>query len=724
MSNRIVFAALCVWAFSPAASGQSGKAFFKEGEALREQNQLEQAIEKYTLAVQVDPKLLKAFQARADAYELLGKKAECAADRRAVADLDPQEPLHAAQAAKAYLEVGDAPTAIALCDQAIRVDAKCMDALLTKTRACLSTNNVDCAMTAADAALTAKATTDSYYMHGRARMAYKDFKTAEADFDRVIEWNHLYEPAYVAQAETQLELYQRYTGQTMQMRTLEKAIEKCTRALELNTMSTDALFTRSKAYAEQKEYAKAIDDVSRCIALGREDDAVSIQRAKYYHGFGQHQNAVNDLNKVLARDPKNVSVILLRSECREANLDLEGARRDLDAAMKELDADAQADPEQKRQLRIRRTELDQRIFEMNRESDPPYITVVEPTRKDDVAQVSSSLAHVKVTGHVRDRNFLKVIAVNGITASFAADEKDPEFFVSVPLAPSAKTIEVVATDIYENTASVTLRVERSENVPPVLLLTSPKATADRTITVPSDKSDIFLEGEASDVSGIRSISVDGVMTSFRPDTTATDFSMKLPLQGRSAFTVRAEDQYGNSTELAYTVKRKVETVVAEVPSKPSDPKPSPEKPKPIGGTGTTWVIFIENTNYKNLPALQGPESDVEKMRKAFAKYNVQKTITKKNLSKSQTERFFNIELRDMVRTNRVETILVWYAGHGKSANGKTYWVPVDGKKDDIYSFYNYTSLKSLMENYSESVRSTLVVSDAAGTDPSFYELTR
>ena len=88
-------------------------------------------------------------------------------------------------------------------------------------------------------------------------MSTNDYKTAYFDFDKVIEWNDLYEPADVAQAETQLELYTRYSGLTMQMRTLEKAIEKCTRALELNTMSTDALFTRSKAYSFQKEYAKA-----------------------------------------------------------------------------------------------------------------------------------------------------------------------------------------------------------------------------------------------------------------------------------------------------------------------------------------------------------------------------------------------------------------------------------------------------------------------------------
>lgn len=78
-----------------------------------------------------------------------------------------------------------------------------------------------------------------------------------------------------------------------------------------------------------------------------------------------------------------------------------------------------------------------------------------------------------------------------------------------------------------------------------------------------------------------------------------------------------------------------------------------------------------------------------------------------------------------MRTNKVNTILVGYVGLGRSATGRSYWIPVDGKKDgNIYSYYNYGSLKSLLENYSESVTNTLVVSKAAGTDPSVYELTR
>jgi tetratricopeptide (TPR) repeat protein len=703
---------------TPVAMGQGGKAFLKEGDALRKEQRLDEALEKYSLAIRVDPNLLKAYQARADVYELLGKQLECARDRRSVASLDASEPEYGAIAALAFLEVDSAAVAMALCEQALRVDPKDMSALQAKVRAALALGDLDKATQASDAALALKATTDTYYLHGLVRYALRDYKTAEFDLDKVLEWNHLYEPAYVALSEVQLQLYEQYSAPAMRVRTLEKAIEKCTRALELNPQSTDALFTRSKALALQKDYAKAIDDVSRCVALGRADREVYMQRARYYHGFGQHQNAVNDLNKVVLESAGDVEALLLRSECKEANLDLEGAMKDLELANKAMEGKPEYSAEQRKNIEASRVRIAQQVFEMSRESVPPGITVVKPYRKGEVVQVSASLDHVGVSGHVRDKSLLKAITVNGVVADFAKDEKDPEFVVSIPLAAGDQEILVQAVDVYDNFTTEVLRVERTEGVAPSIALTSPSTSGDRAVTVPAGKEELFIEGRVSDASQIRLISVNGVSASYASDQLDPDFSIKIDIKDRERFVVRAEDQFGNATEAIYAIVRKAEPVVVAKPVVAANPSAGASS-----STGTTWVIYLENTNYRDFPALVGG-GDMGKMQKAFANYSVQRTIQKKNLTKDQLERFFNIELRDLVRTNKVNTILVWYSGHGRTQNGKAYWVPVDARKDDVYSFFNYGPLKAQMQNYSETVGNTLVVSDAAGTDPSFYELTR
>ena len=717
---RSVFLSLTLILLTVAAQGQGGKAFLKEGDALRRTNDLDKALERYSLAIDVDPKLIKAYQARAEVNTLLGNKPAVVIDLARVVELDPGEPAYAAAAAAAFLEIDSARSALRFCERALRVDPKHMGALQTQVRAALAINDLDLATRASDAALALKATTDTYFLHGIVRTATRDLGTAEFDLDKVLEWNHLYEPAYVALSEVQLQLYEKYTGTTMQMRTLEKAIEKCTRALELNPQSTDALFTRSKALALQKEFARSIDDISRCIALGRKDRAVYLQRARYYHGYGQHQNAVNDLNKILLDDPKDVEGLLLRAECKEANLDMEGALKDLENAQKEMEVIAGYGSEERRRIDEARVRIKQQVFEMNREADPPRLTIVEPYSKDSVAQVSASLSHLKVSGHILDRSGIKAITVNGTMADYDREEKDPQFFAVVPWGPSDKEIVVQAIDLYENLTSVALNVERSEGVPPVIVLTAPIATEDRIIVVDAGKESVFVEGRVTDGSPIRSIAVNGVNASYAPDQMDPEFSIKVDVKDKDRFTVRAEDQFGNSSDLVFSLVRKASPVL--VVTKPVEPVVTTGTPP--SRTGNTWVIHIENANYRNFPAIQSSGTDASKMQKAFANYSISRTITKKNLSKEQLERFFNIELRDLVRTNKVSTILVWYTGHGKSVGGKAYWVPVDARKDDIYSYFNYGSLKAQMQNYSESVDKTVVVSDAAGSDASFYELTR
>lgn len=723
--HRASFLLLLLSLVTISTMAQGGKSFLKEGDAFRKSNELDKALERYDLAIQVDPGLLKAYEARAEVNTLLGNKAAVASDRARMADLDPAEPAYAATAAAAYMELDSAARALAYCERALKVDSKNMPAMQTKVRAALALNNLDAASQAADAALALKATTDTYYLHGLVRTATRDYATAEFDLDKVIEWNHLYEPAYVALSEVQLKLYEQYSGTTMQMRTLEKAIEKCTRALELNPQSTDALFTRSKALALQKEYAKAIDDISRCMALGRTDRAVYEQRARYYKGFGQHQNAINDLNKVLLDHPKDVPMLMLRAECREANLDMDGALKDLETAQRTMQGDPAYGAEQLKQIESSRTRIATQVFEMNRESDAPRLTILEPYSRDSVAQVSASLSYLKVSGHVLDKSLLKSISVNGNLAEFDKEEKDPQFFTSIPWGATDTEIVVQALDVYDNLTSVVLRVERTEGIPPLVSLTAPEANADRVVTITAGKESIFLEGKVTDGSLIRLVTVDGVNASYAPDQMNPDFSIKLDVKDKEQFTVHVEDQHGNSTDQIYRLARKAEPVVAAKPPAEIVAAGTPATPvAPTSRNGNTWVIHIENANYRNFPAIQSSAADATKMQKAFANYSISKTITKKNLSKEQLERFFNIELRDLVRTNKVSTILVWYSGHGRSISGKAYWVPVDARKDDIYSYFNYGSLKAQMQNYSESVDKTVVVSDAAGSDASFYELTR
>ena len=112
------------------------------------------------------------------------------------------------------------------------------------------------------------------------------------------------------------------------------------------------------------------------------------------------------------------------------------------------------------------------------------------------------------------------------------------------------------------------------------------------------------------------------------------------------------------------------------------------------------------------------------MKKALARYRVSNIIVKKDMTKEQMEKFFSIELRDLVRSNHVNSILIWYAGHGKFINETGYWIPIDAKRDDEFTYFNISNLKGALQAYAKWVTHILVITDACESGPTFYQAMR
>jgi hypothetical protein len=140
--------------------------------------------------------------------------------------------------------------------------------------------------------------------------------------------------------------------------------------------------------------------------------------------------------------------------------------------------------------------------------------------------------------------------------------------------------------------------------------------------------------------------------------------------------------------------------------------------------GRTWVVFIENSNYETFPSLEGPSRDITLMRSSLAGYDIHKIIHKLDMTKKEMERFFSIELRDLIRSNKVNSLLIWYAGHGIYFNETGFWIPTDARKDDEFTYYNLNALRASMQSFSNLVTHNLVVSDACETGGAFNQAMR
>lgn len=140
--------------------------------------------------------------------------------------------------------------------------------------------------------------------------------------------------------------------------------------------------------------------------------------------------------------------------------------------------------------------------------------------------------------------------------------------------------------------------------------------------------------------------------------------------------------------------------------------------------GKVCVVFIENSNYVSFSSITGPEKDITLMKSALSSYEIDKIVHKKNMTKKQMQAFFSTELKQIVVANKIQSILIWYAGHGKYINNNSYWIPVDAIRDIETSYYSTNSLKADLKAYSKNIKHTLMVTDACESGPSFYQSMR
>ena len=414
--------------------------------------------------------------------------------------------------------------------------------------------------------------------------------------------------------------------------------------------------------------------------------------------MNQHQSAISDYSTAIKMNKDDYFVYYQRAKSYETLLDYQSAIKDYEALRKLTPYDGNA-------IKLY-DEAKKRLYELNKETNNPAIAIHEPSATSEGKMpVAKGTEKYTIKGQIKDESNIAFIKINGKDASFSKEELNPEFELEVDLSLSKK-ISISAFDVYQNSATWEYDIIETEVNAPVVKLIAPYASDDGTIYLDSDDPSLYVEGVINDESLIKRILIEGATASFVIDKTNPNFSATINIMNKDQFKVVAEDIYGNTSEKTFTINRENIALLGDNPM------------------GKTWVIFIENSNYTTFASLDGPTKDVTMMKSAFAKYKIHNVIHKTNMSKSQLEKFFSIELRDLVRSNRVNSLLVWYAGHGKFINESGYWVPVDAKRDEEFTYFNINNLKAAMQSYSKFITHTLVVTDACESGPSFYQAMR
>jgi len=668
------------------SNGQNAKKFFKAGEEFVENNAYSDAIVQYSKAVDLDPDFTKAYLSRANAFELIGNPTQAAEDyKRAIVFMPKDSEVHY-QAGRMLNRIDQYDEALRMLNRATSLSRKNLLAYQEKVITLIAMENYSNAYQVADTAILLKKSPLNYYNRGLVAEKLQNYPQADKDFSKAIGGNSNFIDAYLARA-----------GVEVIQNRLDEAMNDCSRVLAKDDRNVEAYLIRSKIYIARLEYPKAINDVSKIILIDQVNSDMYILRGTYYQDFNQHPNAINDFSKAINLNPGNPQMYFLRAKSYEEILDYKKARKDYEAigALSKYDGEA---------LRLK-DEAEQRLFEINRESDKPVISIVEPkVLTGSTINLPLGKNEVLIKGRVEEESGLKSLQVNGSEVHFDKKEEYYEFLASVNIS-TLEELEIMAIDVYENESKKAFTLKRTEINGPEIKIVAPYASDNGEVYLNDDDDNIYVEGKIEDESLLKSIMIEGVTASYRPDMENPGFSATINIMNKDQFTVVAEDIFGNISSRTFQLNR--EGIITQ------------ENPM-----GKTWVVFIQNSKYETFASLEGPVKDVSLMKGALANYQINNIITKQDMTKEDLEKFFSIELRDLVRSNQVNSIMIWYAGHGKFINDVGYWIPVNAKRDDEFTYFNISTLKGSLQTYSKYVTHTLVVTDACESGPTFYQAMR
>lgn len=648
----------------------------------------EDAIEQFTKLIQEDPEFTDAYIARAESYEKLGNLKEAAEDYKRASVFKDNDADLFFKAGKLFFELENYAEAIPFLAKTTSLDKKHIEAFKLKMHSYIALEQYDKALIESNAILKLDDENAShFYWHGFISDKLKNYTQAESDFRKVIQMLPNDIKSYTALADV---LYK--------AKKYDQAITICTNALNIDQKSKEALWIRSKVYHKKIDYPNAINDLSKMIIFAPDDEEAYFTRAKYYQEFNQHTGAINDFNKVISLNPDNIMAYYLRAKSHEEVTNYEKAKADYAKYLSLVGDNKEAAEKLK--------EVQNRLYELKRESDKPQITLLAPAEKQgQQINIVEDATKIIVKGQIIDESPIKYAKLEGNDVLFKEDGENNEFEIEVDVT-GKETISFAIADVYNNVNAVTYTLNRTEINPPEIKLIAPYASATNEIYLEADNRKLYIEGKVADESVISSIIIESMNASFQVETLNPEFFATIDITNKNKFLISVEDIYGNITEQEFTINREAVEMSQDNPM------------------GKTWVIFIENSNYETFASLNGPVKDISMMKAALANYKIHNIIHKKDLSKQELAKFFSIELRDLVKANHVNSLLVWYAGHGKFINETGYWVPVDAQRDNEFTYFNINNLKAALQGYSKYITHTLVITDACESGPSFYQAMR
>ena len=690
--KKRVFLVATIILMAVSAFGQNARKSYKAGTEFVDNMKYEDAIIQFTSAIGLEPSNPDYYYARGEAYGKLLKYTEARTDFENAIVFEPKNVNAIISLGAVCNKTGNYLESLKLLNHASTLDKRNSRLYPEKVITLINLERYDQALKVSDTALIIKDTPMDYYWRGIIYRSLKNDILGEKELRKSISKDKNLADPRIELADLLISTTPANSGE---------ALEQCNEVIKNNDRNTAAYLMRSRVYKINFDYPGAINDISKTIMIDPANSGFYFERGKSYQEFNQHTNAINDFSKCIslqaALKTEDPTAYYARAKSFEEIMDYDKARADYNRITFLSKYDSKA-----REM----LELSQkRLYEINKETDPPEIVINSPFPTKSTIEIKGDKTALLISGTITDKSKIKAFKINNETIILVEKNGGYDFLANINVNGLDK-INFSASDDYNNEKALNYALKRTEINSPEIFIIAPYTSDEGQVFLDSTTPNIAIQGKISDESPIKSITVGNFTASYNPNELNPAFSAILDISNLKKFIVVVEDIYGNKKETEFVLNREGAGISASNPM------------------GRTWVIFIENSSYETFASLDGPIKDVSTIQRALANYQINNIIHQKDMTKAEMERFFNIELRDQVKKNQVKSLLVWYAGHGKFINDVGYWIPVDAKRDDEFTYYNINSLKAGLQGYSDVVIHTLVVSDACESGPGFYSASR
>jgi tetratricopeptide (TPR) repeat protein len=662
---------------------QSAKQHIKAGGQFLLNGMNDAALEEFDKAIELEPTNGQAYQLKAATLLTNRDSIEAAKcfKRAAALNTSPDENYYIA--ANIYYHLEKIPEAQECVSKGIIAKSKNFYLQLLKTEIEYDMEHFSASFQAAQEAIKVKDMAIAYYYSGASARQLNNIEQAKKDLEKAIIRDKNLAVAYVELASIQYD-----------EENYDYAIDNCSMVLLIiDPENIEALKLRSKCFHKLKKTEQAITDISKAISLQKHNWKLYLFRAIYNFDMALYSNAVDDLTIAIGINNTDAELYKLRAESYENLNHIAKAIIDYKAYAQMIEG--------KQELEGKLQYAQKKIYDLGKESNKPLIILQKGLLSDkDELKVKENDKTIVIQGVVSDESALSLFKINNDSIVIQKQDNGDYVFNVEISTQDLDYVTLTATDFYENISTLSYPVTHIETKPPVVQLISPLAEGNNIIRLESDDNTLYIEGRVEDNSTIKEIKIDEINASFAPGDYNPRFTATIDVRNRKNISVTAIDAFGNKQTEVYEFSKDGHLLAESNPM------------------GKTWVVIIENTDYEQFSNLSRTSNDMSLLKDALERYKISKVLHKKNMTKREIERFFALDLRDLIISNKVNSLLIWYAGHGKNLQKTGYWIPSDGRINDEYSYYNINALKASLYSYT-SLTHILVISDACEAGESF-----